>query len=126
MLLQAGPARAPSSLRLGREYDLGWTSTPASGTCRSGQQQRVEILKVLYRGARVLILDEPTAVLTPQEMDELFRIFRALLTEGKTIVLITHKLGEVREVADGVTVMRQGRVVATLPTAETTPSSSPS
>jgi simple sugar transport system ATP-binding protein len=86
-----------------------------------GQRQRVEILKALYRGADVLILDEPTAVLTPQEADHLFRILRALRDEGKTVVLITHKLREIREVTDIVTVMRQGRVVATLPTAETTP-----
>jgi general nucleoside transport system ATP-binding protein len=83
--------------------------------------ERVEILKALYRGADVLILDEPTAVLTPQEADHLFRILRALRAEGKTVVLITHKLREIREVTDVVTVMRQGRVVATLPTAETTP-----
>jgi ABC-type uncharacterized transport system ATPase subunit len=85
-----------------------------------GHRQRVEILKALYRGADVLILDEPTAVLTPQEANHLFRILRALRGEGKTVVLITHKLREVRDVTDMVTVMRQGRVVATLPTAATT------
>src|SRR5215510_15890313 len=68
-----------------------------------------------------MILDEPTAVLTPQEADHLFRILRALRVEGKTVVLITHKLREIREVTDVVTVMRQGQVVATLPTAGTTP-----
>ena len=76
-----------------------------------GAQQRVEILKALYRGARVLILDEPTAVLTPQEVDELFAILRALRTDGVSIVLITHKLAEVKALADRVTVMRAGRVV---------------
>ena len=86
-----------------------------------GQRQRVEILKALYRGADLLILDEPTAVLTPREADHLFRILRALRGEGKTVVLVTHKLREIREVTDVVTVMRQGRVVATRPTAETTP-----
>ena len=86
-----------------------------------GERQRVEILKALYRGADLLILDEPTAVLTPQEVEHLFRILRALRSEGKTVVLITHKLREIREVTDVVTVMRQGQVVATLPTAETTP-----
>ena len=86
-----------------------------------GQRQRVEILKALYRGADLLILDEPTAVLTPQEADHLFRILGALRAEGKTVVLITHKLREIRDVTDVVTVMRQGRVVATRPTAETTP-----
>ena len=73
-----------------------------------GEQQRVEILKALYHGARVLILDEPTAVLTPQEVDDLFRVLRALQAQGTTIVLITHKLREVIELADRVTVMRDG------------------
>src|SRR4030095_3042706 len=86
-----------------------------------GVQQRVEIVKALYRGADMLILDEPTAVLTPQEADELFRILASLRGEGKTVLLITHKLREIREATDVVTVMRQGSVVATLPTAETTP-----
>jgi general nucleoside transport system ATP-binding protein len=76
-----------------------------------GAQQRVEILKALYRGARVLILDEPTAVLTPQEVDELFAVLRALRDGGTTLVMITHKLAEVRALADRVTVMRAGRVV---------------
>ena len=76
-----------------------------------GAQQRVEILKALYRGARVLILDEPTAVLTPQEVDELFGVLRALRDQGVTIVLITHKLAEVKALAHRVTVMRAGRVV---------------
>ena len=76
-----------------------------------GAQQRVEILKALDRGARVLILDEPTAVLTPQEVDELFAVLRALKADGVSIVLITHKLAEVRSLADRVTVMRAGRVV---------------
>ena len=76
-----------------------------------GEQQRVEILKVLYRGARVLILDEPTAVLTPQEVDELFGVLRSLRDHGTSIVLITHKLAEVKALADRVTVMRGGRVV---------------
>jgi simple sugar transport system ATP-binding protein len=85
-----------------------------------GQRQRVEILKALHRGADLLILDEPTAVLTPQEAEHLFRILRALRDEGKTVVLITHKLREIEAVTDIVTVMRQGQVVATLPTAGTT------
>jgi len=77
-----------------------------------GAQQRVEILKALYHGARVLILDEPTAVLTPQEVDELFQVLRGLqASEGTTIVLITHKLAEVKALAQKVTVMRAGRVV---------------
>jgi simple sugar transport system ATP-binding protein len=76
-----------------------------------GEQQRVEILKVLFRGARVLILDEPTAVLTPQEVDELLGVLRELRGTGTAIVLITHKLAEVKAIADRVTVMRAGRVV---------------
>jgi simple sugar transport system ATP-binding protein len=82
-----------------------------------GMQQRVEILKALYRGARILILDEPTAVLTPQEVHELFEVLRALVDKGLAIVLITHKLDEVMLAADRVIVMRDGRVVG-----ETTPS----
>ena len=80
-----------------------------------GLEQRVEILKVLYRGARIMILDEPTAVLTPQEVEELLATLRSLREAGTTIVLITHKLREVQAVADRVTVMRQGRSVETLP-----------
>jgi simple sugar transport system ATP-binding protein len=79
-----------------------------------GQQQRVEILKALYREARVLILDEPTAVLTPQEVDELFAVLRALVARGTSIILITHKLHEVLDVADRITVLRRGKKVATL------------
>jgi ABC-type uncharacterized transport system ATPase subunit len=80
-----------------------------------GQQQRVEILKALYRGADVLILDEPTAVLTPQESQELFGILRNLRQEGWSIVFISHKLNEVLEIADRITVLRRGKVVDTVP-----------
>ncbi|HEX3807383.1 MAG TPA: ABC transporter ATP-binding protein [Gaiellaceae bacterium] len=80
-----------------------------------GQQQRVEILKALYRGAEILILDEPTAVLTPQEAQELFEIIRALKTQGKSIIFISHKLNEVLEIADRITVLRRGKVVDTIP-----------
>jgi simple sugar transport system ATP-binding protein len=119
--LGAGMARARAELeRLGREYHLEVNPEARVADLGVGQRQRVEILKALYRGADILILDEPTAVLTPQEADHLFRILRALRGEGKTVVLITHKLREIREVTDVVTVMRQGRVVATLPTAERT------
>ena len=74
--------------------------------------QRVEILKALYRDARVLILDEPTAVLTPQERDSLFVVLRRLRDDGRTILFITHKLNEVMALSDRVTVLRRGRVVA--------------
>jgi simple sugar transport system ATP-binding protein len=85
-----------------------------------GQQQRVEILKTLYRGARILILDEPTAVLTPQEVTEMFAILRGLREQGKTIIIITHKLAEVLALSDNITVMRDGRVVGNRPTAGAT------
>ncbi len=85
-----------------------------------GEQQRVEILKLLYRGADVLILDEPTAVLTPQEAADLATTLRQMADEGKAVIFITHKLDEVMAFADRVTVLRAGRVVATLPTQETT------
>ncbi|MDO8360369.1 MAG: ATP-binding cassette domain-containing protein, partial [Devosia sp.] len=86
-----------------------------------GQQQRVEILKALYRGAETLILDEPTGVLTPNEADHLFRILRKLREEGKTIILITHKLREIMAITDEVSVMRQGAMVKTLETKDTSP-----
>ena len=86
-----------------------------------GMQQRVEILKVLYNRAKIIILDEPTAVLTPQETDELFRSLRLLVHDGYTIILITHKIREVMEISDHVTVLRGGRTIRTLKTSETTP-----
>jgi len=84
-----------------------------------GQQQRVEILKALYREVDILIMDEPTSVLTPQEVDQLFTTLRTLVDDGLTIIFITHKLDEVMKVSDRVTVLRQGKHVATLSTAET-------
>jgi len=78
-----------------------------------GERQRVEIIKALYRGGNVLILDEPTSVLTPQETKELFKVLRSMANEGRSVILITHKLREVMEVSDRVTVLRRGRVVAT-------------
>jgi general nucleoside transport system ATP-binding protein len=86
-----------------------------------GEAQRVEILKTLYRGAKVLILDEPTAVLSPQEVNELWRVLRKLRDEGGTIVVITHKLDEVMAISDTITVMRQGETVGRLQTKATTP-----
>jgi simple sugar transport system ATP-binding protein len=84
-----------------------------------GVQQRVELLKALYRHAQLLILDEPTAVLTPQEVEEFFAILRRMREQGKTIIIITHKLSEVLAISDDVTVMRDGRVVGNLKTSET-------
>ena len=86
-----------------------------------GEAQRVEILKTLYRGATILILDEPTGVLSPPEIRELWQVLRGMRERGETIVLITHKLGEVMEISDTITVMRQGRTVERLRTAATTP-----
>lgn len=84
-----------------------------------GVQQRVEILKALYRGADILILDEPTAVLTPQEVEELFRVFEELTAQGKTIIFISHKLGEAMHAADDITVLRNGKNVGTVKADET-------
>ncbi len=84
-----------------------------------GQQQRVEIIKALYRDADILIMDEPTSVLTPQEVDQLFSTLRTLVNDGLTIIFITHKLDEVMEVSDRVTVLRKGKVVGTQLTSET-------
>ena len=84
-----------------------------------GERQRVEIVKILYRGAKILILDEPTSVLTPQEIEQLFKTLRRLKEEGKTIIFITHKLNEVMSISDRVTVLRDGRVIGTVETSKT-------
>jgi simple sugar transport system ATP-binding protein len=88
-----------------------------------GEQQRVEILKALYRDARILILDEPTAVLTPQEAESLFATLRVMAGEGRTVIFISHKLHEVKAVSDRVTVLRAGKTIATVNTADATPRS---
>ena len=98
---------------LTREYGLQVEPTDITGQIGVGLQQRVEILKTLYRGADILILDEPTAVLTPQETEELFRVLRRVAAEkGMTILIITHKLYEVMAISDRVGVMRQGKLIA--------------
>jgi len=101
--------------------DFGFRIDPRAlvGNLSVGQQQRVEVLKALYRGAEILILDEPTAVLTPQEVEEFFRILRGMRDQGKTIIIITHKLNEVLSLSDNVTVMRDGQVVGGRATRET-------
>ena len=120
VLLGRGEAAARAALkRLGQEYGLVVDPDAIVADLPVGARQRVEILKALYRGAEVLILDEPTGVLTPQEADELFRVLRTLRDEGKAVLLITHKLREVMAVTDRVSVMRGGRMVAQLETAET-------
>ncbi len=101
--------------RLGLSFPL---DTPVE-LLAVGEQQRVEIVKTLYRGARFVILDEPTSVLTPNEVDDLFQTLRRLKQEGKTILITTHKLKEVMAVADRISVLRKGRMVTTLPASQT-------
>jgi len=105
---------------VGRAYGLDVNADDLVETLEVGERQRVEIIKVLYRGARILILDEPTAVLVPQEVDELFRNIRELKAGGATIVFIDHKLDEVLEIADTVSVLRQGQTVGTVKPDEVT------
>ena len=122
MRLAGGLARARQELeQIARDYGLEVPLGAVVGELPVGLQQRVEILKALYRRADVLILDEPTAVLTPQETEALFRMLGRLRREGKAVILVTHKLREIMAVTDRVTVMRQGAVVAELVTAQTTP-----
>jgi len=106
---------------LAEEYELDVDPDAVVQDLSVGHQQRVEILKALYRRADILILDEPTGVLTPAEADHLFRILRNLKEEGKTIILITHKLREIMNVTDTVSVMRRGEMLDTVTTAETSP-----
>lgn len=108
-------------VELEREYGLQVDPDALIEELGVGMQQRVEILKALYRQADILILDEPTGVLTPAEADQLFRILHRLRKEGKTIILITHKLREIMDITDTVSVMRRGEMTATVTTAETSP-----
>ncbi|TBR21680.1 MAG: ATP-binding cassette domain-containing protein, partial [Reyranella sp.] len=119
-LLAGGLAAARAELaRLAGEYGLAVDPDARVADLSVGEQQRVEILKVLLRGARILVLDEPSAVLTPQETDRLMQILRLLRDRGVTVVLITHKLREILAVTDKVIVMRRGEVVAERRTTET-------
>jgi len=102
---------ANEAKELGKQYGLTIHPDAYVHDLSVGEQQRVEIVKALYRGAEVLILDEPTAVLTPQEAEDLFGVLRTLVTKGKSIIFITHKLKEVLAIADRITVMRAGKVV---------------
>ncbi|ELZ71838.1 putative sugar ABC transporter ATP-binding protein [Haloferax prahovense DSM 18310] len=104
---------------LSNRYGFDVTPDDAIEDVSVGVQQRVEILKALYRGADILILDEPTAVLTPQEVEELFRVFEELTAQGKTIIFISHKLGEAMHAADDITVLRNGKNVGTVKADET-------
>ena len=99
---------------LSQQFGLAVDPTSLVSSITVGQQQRVEILKALYRGAEILILDEPTAVLTPQEAGELFAIVRSLQADGKSIIFISHKLNEVLEIADRITVLRRGKRIDTV------------
>lgn len=105
--------------RISEQYGLGVDPDAYIKTLPVGVQQRVEIIKLLYREAGILILDEPTAVLTPQEVEELFKIIHSLIEQGKSIIFITHKLKEVMAIADRITVLRNGRVVGTTTPAQT-------
>ncbi|HYE11601.1 MAG TPA: ABC transporter ATP-binding protein [Patescibacteria group bacterium] len=104
---------------LSKKYELKVDPNALISDISVGMQQRVEILKTLYRGADILILDEPTAVLTPQEIEELGIILKSLVSQGKTIILITHKLKEVMAMSDRVTIIRRGKVIDTLNTKDT-------
>jgi ABC-type uncharacterized transport system ATPase subunit len=133
IVLAAEPTHAHALLDLGEANDrvreiserFGLAVDPKARVedITVGQQQRVEILKALYRNADILVLDEPTAVLTPQEAGELFAIIGGLTDQGKSIIFITHKLNEVTEVADRITVLRRGKMIETLPAAGATEAS---
>ena len=110
-------AAATEIEKLSEQYGLDVDPNALAGDISVGMQQRVEILKTLYRGADILIFDEPTAVLTPQEIDELMTILKGLASEGKSVILITHKLDEIKAVADQVTVIRRGKSIDSFPVA---------
>jgi len=106
-------------LELSKKYGMKVDPDARIWQLSAGEQQRVEILKALYRGAKILIMDEPTSMLTPGETDELLHVLRRMAAEGYTVIFITHKLGEVIAASDRVTVMRRGKSIATLETAQT-------
>jgi general nucleoside transport system ATP-binding protein len=121
-LLAGGEKKLRAEMaRLAKDYSLEVDADATVGELSVGLQQRVEIIKTLVRGAEILILDEPTAVLTPAEADQLFTLVKALRDQGKTVILITHKLREIMAATDNVSVMRRGEMVAHLKTADTTP-----
>ena len=121
LLAEGAGAIRKQLAELGREYGLVVNPDATVGELSVGLQQRVEILKALVRGAEILVLDEPTAVLTPAEADQLFEMLRVLKRENKTIIFITHKLREIMSLTDRVSVMRRGEMVATFDTAKTSP-----
>ena len=121
LIAQALASARKTLSKLAKEYELNVNPDSLIENISVGMQQRVEILKSLFRKAKILILDEPTGVLTPAEAEHLFRILKNLKNEGKTIILITHKLKEIMSVTDTVSVMRQGTMTATLKTVDTNP-----
>ncbi|HXH98485.1 MAG TPA: ATP-binding cassette domain-containing protein, partial [Gaiellaceae bacterium] len=118
------PAAVEEQVReLGERYRLPVDPRAHIWQLSVGEQQRVEILNALYQDARILVLDEPTAVLTPEEADTLFVTLRQMAEEGRTVVFISHKLHEVKAISDRITVLRAGRVVASVDAADATPQS---
>jgi len=115
-----GRDEAEAVRKLGAEFGLPVNPTLRANEISVGMQQRVEILKTLQRNAQILILDEPTAVLTPQEVRELYGVIRKLAASGRTIILITHKLLEVKDVAERVSIMRRGQMIGTYNVADVT------
>ena len=118
------PAKAlESKIReLGEKYGLAVDPKAKIWQLSPGEQQRVEILKALIQGAKLLILDEPTSVLTPQEAEALFAVLEQMKREGEAVIFISHKLDEVMAVADTITVLRKGAVVGNMPKADANPS----
>jgi simple sugar transport system ATP-binding protein len=120
--LRTNPATIESQVfELAKRYRMPVRPDARVWQLSVGEQQRVEILKALYRGARILILDEPTSLLTPQEADDLFETLRRMTAEGRTIVFVSHKLDELMSVSDRVTVLRAGKLIGTVHTRETSP-----
>jgi ABC-type uncharacterized transport system ATPase subunit len=118
-LLDLVPARE-RMLNICKEYELFVDPDTEVWRLPVGQQQWVEIIKALYRNAKILVLDEPTSVLTPSESDQLFRAIRRLTSEGRSVIFISHKLREVMEITDRVTIIRDGKLIGTIPTKEAT------
>jgi simple sugar transport system ATP-binding protein len=120
--LRTNPATIESQVvELAKRYRMPVRPDARIWQLSVGEQQRVEILKALYRGARILILDEPTSLLTPQEADDLFETLRRMTAEGRTIVLVSHKLDELMSVSDRVTVLRAGKLIGTVNTGDSSP-----
>lgn len=107
--------------KLSSDFNISIDPTKKVEDLSVGENQRVEIIKVLYRGANILILDEPTAVLTPKEVDDFFKVIKNLVAQGKTVIIITHKLDEIMNISDRITVIKHGQTVGTLNTKDTNP-----